>query len=258
MRKPLTRLSRVASRQAESALQPPGVAIRGVAALPLLALALLLLGHATMAWFHGTTQAGGSLLSSGTFASLMTLNTDQLQFTGLRGSDFQGSFTVTSKAGVSVPLAASWEGGGGPGSLSLSSPVIHPGETVTVTLAGTFGADYGGQAVVTIGQEGYDYGRLAVSVNVSTIPVQDLIQVTVVGDGVFKSGMAAPAFEWVKVMKVTQQPGALPADITVTVTQTPEDTHPVAVRPSTFRSTTAGTDILNNKRLPLLLLLSLD
>jgi hypothetical protein len=242
-------LSRVDRRRAELALRPPHILGHLIGSVPLLALAVLLLSYSTGAWFYGRTSVVSNTLASGTFVSLMTLSTDSLSLEGLRGSDFSDRFTVRSKATVTVPIKVSWEGGAGPGSLSLSSDSIGPGEAVTVTVSGTFGSDFSGNAVVMIGSANYDWGTLVVHVDARTIPITRLTTVEVLGkDGIFKSGTAAPMFEWVPVMKVTQPEGAGQVWIKVSISQDPEpggadEIDPVLVRPAEFKTTAGGTYI---------------
>jgi hypothetical protein len=215
-----------------------------LALLVLLNLAAALSGaSATTAYLADGGQAGGALLT-GSFATLMTLEpgSDPIVLVGREGEGFAHSLTVTSRAGVALPMAVSWDGPAPPGAeLSLSDSHIRPGQSLTVTLQGTYTSSTETHLKIAIGQA-YDWALIPVSFTALSWRIDDLIRIEPVAD-VFYSGTAAPKFAELLVAHVYATAGS--PSLELRISQDPVDTEPVTLDtpPVPFRPAAQGTEI---------------
>ena len=215
-----------------------------LALLVLVTIASALSGAtATTAYLVDGGQAGGALVT-GSFATLMTLEPggDPILLVGREGEGYAQTLTVTSRAGVALPVAVSWDGPAPPGAeLSLSGSHIRPGESLTVTLQGTYTSSAESRLKIAIGQE-YDWALIPVSLTALSWRIDDLIRIEPVAD-VFYSGTAAPKFEELLVARVYATAGS--PSLELRISQDPVDTEPVTIdTPAVpFRPAAQGTEI---------------
>lgn len=197
----------------------------------------------TSAYLVDAGQAGGQL-TTGSFATLMTLEPGNapISLVGRQGEGFAQTLTVTSRAGVDLPLAVSWAGPAPPGAeLSLSGSRIRPGESLSITLQGTYTSSAESHLKIAIGQE-YDWTLIPVSITALSWRIDDLIRLEPVAD-VFYSGTAAPKFEGLVVAHVYATGGS--PFLQLRISQDPVDTEPVTIDSpaSPFRPAVQGTEI---------------
>jgi hypothetical protein len=147
--------------------------------LPLLFIFTLMGVKTSAAWFTSTAPPVSSpAITSGSFSKLMDV-TGGLSFTGTVGGTYSGSITVTSKAEVSLPINATWQGPipGRPTTLTPTATNINPenpGKSVTFSVGGTY-SDWTGALRIAIGSNNFDWVDIPVTVSAQPVPITDYI-----------------------------------------------------------------------------------
>lgn len=245
-------LTRTYRRQIAEVSRPPRPLWRVVGTLPLLTLAVLLLMRTTFAWFADGTFDTGSAFASGTFTTLMVLSSDQVAFDGYIGDAYSGSFTVTSTATVPLPIRVIYQGsGGGPDVLTISNSLIQPGETLTVSISGTYSSNFDGDAVLIIGSADYDQGAHRVQLTARARELDNLIVVSQIASA-FLGSAGDPQISNELFALVTSP---TPVQVNAAVSQTPlasaspsgpSDIYPVIVDPISFTATATAQELRFN------------
>ena len=204
--------SRIARSRAELAARPPRVLPRVLGTLPILALALLVAVTGSFAWF---TSAGtlAATFKTGEWSTLMTQSTESVSANVSAGSPYAMSFTITSTAGVALPLQYDWTPASPTGAPTVKFynaanqevTSISPGQTVTVKLTGTAStANFAATLNVYIGSARYDTHPFGVAVNVAIVVTPADTTCT------YKTGTAAPKIDWLQVLTIPATTTAIP------------------------------------------------
>lgn len=232
--------------------KPPRAPLRAVVALSLLLYCAMLLVPGSAAYF--TSGAGGGSGSFGTANCSTLLQVPSgVTVQGLRGSGYNGfPVKITSTATVPLQLGFSYQGADPP-TLSTYANTIPAGGTTTVYLSGTLQQTANGSLLAVIGNH---FDTCAVSVSKTAVTYDIGNVVTLSGYGPFRTGEAAPKFEHVKVMTITQAPGQPSVPVTLSLSawyvpyppdgKSPSDPPTPIIIDSptgTFSTSVAGTDV---------------
>ncbi|HLN63878.1 MAG TPA: hypothetical protein VK464_20345 [Symbiobacteriaceae bacterium] len=208
--------SRIARSRAELAARPPRVLPRVLGTLPILALALLVAVTGSFAWF---TSAGtlAANFKTGEWSTLMTQSAESVSANATAGSPYTMTFTITSTAGVTLPLQYDWTPASPTGAPTVKFynaanqevTSIAPGQTVTVKLTGTASANFTATLNVYIGSARYDTHPFGVAVNVAIVVTPADATCT------YKTGTAAPKIDWLHILTIPAMTTAIPMTASV-------------------------------------------
>lgn len=203
--------SRISRSRAELAARPPRVLPRVLGTLPILALALLVAVGGSFAWFTSAGTLAASF-KTGEWSTLMTQSAESVSANVTAGSPYTMSFTITSTAGVALPLQYDWTPASPSGAPTVTFynaanqvvTSIDPGQTVTVKLTGTTSTNFTATLNVYIGSARYDTHPFGVAVNVSVV-------VTPMDPNcAYKTGTAAPKIDWLHILTIPATTTAIP------------------------------------------------
>lgn len=220
-----TRLSRLARRRAEELAQPPRPQWRLLGMLPLLALAMLVAGRATMAWFTDAKPLAAPI-ATGQWSTLMA--PDQPGPLVISAGATSGSITTHNTSNADLFFRAEWaQGSEGGGTITvvddatgqpLAGGILPAGHTARITVSGAWPDSWTGYLRLSIGTGYFDERGPAVTVTVTKVP--DIVTIT--GVCFFGSGTPAPQNNWVQILTAAAKTNLPPAlqNQTLIVTRT--------------------------------------